>query len=88
MRYRFFKFLAMLSSRKPWLIITIAAVLTATSAYYTATNLTLNADLDDLVSEELDYHKKYKDFLTYLKELEEKITTEMEDDDFISVKIG
>ncbi len=63
MRHRFFQCLACLSSRKPWLVVTVAVALTAVSAFYAATTLTLNADLDKLVSEKLDYHRRYLNFL-------------------------
>jgi len=63
MRQRLFKFIATLSSARPWLVVAIALVLTTASAVYAATHLTLNADLDKLVSEDLDYHKRYMDFL-------------------------
>jgi hopanoid biosynthesis associated RND transporter like protein HpnN len=63
MRHRFFQLLGKLSAKRPWVVITIAVVLTAISAIYAATSLQLNADLDKLVSEKLDYHRRYLDFL-------------------------
>lgn len=58
-----FQLIASLSSRRPWLIVIVAAILTAAAAGYAATHLQLNADLDKLVSEKLDYHRRYLDFL-------------------------
>ncbi len=63
MRHQFFKFLAEISSKRPRLIVTLAIILTLASGIYAAMTIQLNADLDDLVSEKLEYHKRYKDFL-------------------------
>lgn len=63
MRARFFNYLGRLSSCRPWLVVAIAIIVTAASAIFAATSLQLNADLDKLVSEKLDYHRRYLDFL-------------------------
>ena len=44
-------------------IVVIAALVALITGIFAAATLTLNANLDDLVSEELDYHKRYIEFL-------------------------
>lgn len=56
--------------RRPWLILAAAFFITALCIYYSATHLELHTDQDDLVSEELEYHRRYKDFLREFGDLE------------------
>lgn len=63
MRDAFFKMISKLCARHPWKVIALALVLTIVSSFYAAFTIKLNANLDDLVSEDLDYHKRYLDFL-------------------------
>jgi len=63
MRTRFFTWLGKWIPRHPWKIVVVALLLTAASAYLAITKLSLDADQDNLISEKLAYHKRYKDFL-------------------------
>ena len=44
-------------------IVIVAILLTVASAYLAVARLSLDADQDNLISEKLAYHKRYKDFL-------------------------
>ena len=70
MRHKLFTFLGKLSSQHSRLVVLIAVVLTLVAGVYAANTITLNADLDRLVSEELDYHKRYLDFLDEFGDME------------------
>ena len=63
MRHRLFNLIAHLAASHPRKIVAAALILTAASALYAAATLTLNANLDELVSERLDYHRRYIEFL-------------------------
>ncbi len=63
MRTRFFTWLGNFIPRHPWKIVVTALVLTAVSGVLAITSLSLDADQDNLISEKLEYHKRYKDFL-------------------------
>ena len=63
MRNRFFNLIAHIVSVHPKKIIVSALILAIAAGGYAALTLTLNANLDDLVSEKLDYHRNYKEFL-------------------------
>ncbi|MBI2345566.1 MAG: MMPL family transporter, partial [Deltaproteobacteria bacterium] len=47
----------------PWAVLCLAFLLTVASVYLATTRLPLHTDQDDLVSEKLDYHRRYKEFL-------------------------
>ncbi|HPM41260.1 MAG TPA: MMPL family transporter, partial [bacterium] len=49
--------------RHPWKIVAAALLLAVLSGFYAATTIKLNANLDELVSEKLDYHRNYLEFL-------------------------
>ncbi|MBI4212511.1 MAG: MMPL family transporter [Deltaproteobacteria bacterium] len=63
MRARFFSLLNAFVIRWPKAIVLVGILLTVASAGFAAKTIVLNADLDDLVSEDLEYHRRYKDFL-------------------------
>lgn len=63
MRTRAFSFVSRLASAHPWKIAAAAAALTIAAGAYAAATIRLNANLDDLVSDRLDYHRRYIDFL-------------------------
>lgn len=63
MRNRLFSLLARLVLFRPWLVIVFGVVLAGASIFAALHHIKLNADLDDLVSEDLDYHRQYKEFL-------------------------
>ncbi|MBN1283456.1 MAG: MMPL family transporter [Proteobacteria bacterium] len=63
MRARFFRFIAHIAARHARKIIAVAVALTIAAGAYAAATLRLNANLDDLVSEELEYHRRYIEFL-------------------------
>ena len=63
MRNRLFNFIAHMASVHPKKIIVSALILAIAAGGYAALTLTLNANLDDLVSDDLDYHRNYKEFL-------------------------
>ena len=63
MRKRLFTLVARFVCRHPRKIVAFALVLAALSGVYAATSIKLNANLDELVSEKLDYHRNYLEFL-------------------------
>ena len=63
MKSRCFKSIAGFVSAHPWKIILAALLLTVFSGVYASFTLKLNANQDDLVSGDLDYSKRYLDFL-------------------------
>lgn len=63
MRKKIFESIARLIVRHPWKIVAAALLFTALSAVGAIRGITLNANLDELVSERLDYHRRYIDFL-------------------------
>jgi predicted RND superfamily exporter protein len=63
MRKRIFEKIATIVTVHFWKVVAIAVALTVLSGAYAAVTLKLNANLDELVSEKLDYHKRYLDFL-------------------------
>jgi len=56
--------------KAPWVIIGIAFLLTTASLWVSVSKLKLHTDQDDLVSEDHEYHKRYKDFLREFGDLE------------------
>ncbi|HQC51454.1 MAG TPA: hypothetical protein PKW68_06625, partial [bacterium] len=63
MKTRCFKSIAGFVSAHPWKIVVAALLLTVFSAVYASLTLKLNANQDDLVSRDLDYSRRYLDFL-------------------------
>lgn len=63
MRTKFFTWLGKWIPRHPWKIVAVSLVLTAVCAALAVTRLSLDADQDNLISEKLAYHKRYKNFL-------------------------
>lgn len=63
MRKKIFEAIACFIVCHPWKIIVVAILLTALSVIGAIRGIGLNANLDELVSERLDYHKRYVDFL-------------------------
>ena len=63
MRKRIFERIAHLATVHFWKVVAVAVALTVLSSAYAALTLKLNANLDELVSEKLDYHKRYLDYL-------------------------
>ncbi|MFH0799354.1 MAG: MMPL family transporter [Pseudomonadota bacterium] len=63
MRKRLFEFIAHLATAHPKKIVAVAVILAIVSGFYAAAHIRLNSNLDELVSEKLDYHKRYMDFL-------------------------
>lgn len=63
MRKRFFALLAKFAAHHPRKIVAAAILLTIACAAFAATHIKLNANLDDLVSMKLDYHRRYIEFL-------------------------
>ncbi|MFA4874510.1 MAG: MMPL family transporter, partial [bacterium] len=63
MRIKFFKFLARLATHHPRKIVAAAIALTIACGIFAAFKIKLNANLDDLVSMKLDYHRRYIEFL-------------------------
>lgn len=70
MRERLLGGIARLITNHPWKILAAALILTAVSIIYSATSLQLHTDQDDLVSEDQEYHKRYKDYLREFGDLE------------------
>jgi hopanoid biosynthesis associated RND transporter like protein HpnN len=63
MRRKIFKFVAHLATVHFRKVVAAAVLITVISAAYAAVTIKLNANLDELVSEKLDYHKRYLDYL-------------------------
>ena len=59
MRQRFFQTLARLAAGSPRRIVAIAVLVTIACGVLAATTIRLNSNLDELVSERLDYHRNY-----------------------------
>lgn len=70
MRSFFLDKISRLITRWPLHILIIAILLTISSLMYAYFDLDLNTDQDDLVSEEMEYHKRYKDYLDEFGDLE------------------
>lgn len=63
MRARLFKFLAKMVITHPRTIVAAAVIIAIACGIYASIGIKLNANLDELVSEKLDYHRRYLDFL-------------------------
>ncbi|MBT3180970.1 MAG: MMPL family transporter [Deltaproteobacteria bacterium] len=63
MRTRVFNKISQITARHPWKIIAIAMIITVVASVYAALTVKLNANLDDLVSKDLEYNKRYLEFL-------------------------
>lgn len=63
MRIRFFTWIARLSSAHPKKVVVLGGLFAIISMLLAVTNISLNSNLDELVSEKLDYHKRYIEFL-------------------------
>jgi hypothetical protein len=63
MRKKIFEMLSRVATRRAWTVVAVALLLTVMAGVYAGVTLKLNANLDELVSEKLDYHKRYLDFL-------------------------
>lgn len=63
MRKRLFDLIARVVTAHPRAIVAAAVLLAVAAGLFAATGIRLNANLDELVSERLDYHKRYLDFL-------------------------
>ncbi|MFH1829577.1 MAG: MMPL family transporter [Pseudomonadota bacterium] len=63
MRKRIFEKIAHLATAHSRNVVAAAIILTVAAGAYASVTLKLNANLDELVSEKLDYHKRYLDFL-------------------------
>lgn len=86
MRHKLFTFLGRLSSQRSRLVVIIAVIVTLVAGIYAANTITLNADLDRLVSEDLDYHKRYLDFLDEFGDMEYLYVVVEIDDDLARAK--
>ena len=63
MRTKIFTWLGNYIPQNPWKIFIFGIVLSLLSVALAITHLSLDADQDNLVSENLYFHKRYKDFL-------------------------
>ncbi|HPQ81012.1 MAG TPA: MMPL family transporter [bacterium] len=63
MRKRVFRCISRFILRHPKKIVAVAVILAAAGVTYAATSIKLNANLDELVSEKLEYHRNYLEFL-------------------------
>lgn len=63
MRTRIFKYISHLATEHARKVVVAAVILAVAAGAYAAATIKLNANLDELVSEKLDYHKRYIDFL-------------------------
>ena len=70
MRTKFLSTTARFVTVYPWRVVGIAIFLSLISVIYTATSLQMNTDQDDLVSQNLSYHKRYKEYLKEFGDLE------------------
>jgi len=70
MRTKLLSKIANLVVRYPWKIILTSGLLTVISIFLTFTILEMNTDQDDLVSEKIEYHRRYKDYLKEFGDLE------------------
>ena len=59
MRKRILSFIGELVTKHPVSIVLVALILTTVCIIFTLTSIRLDADLDHLVSEKLEYHKKF-----------------------------
>ncbi|MFH1874928.1 MAG: MMPL family transporter [Pseudomonadota bacterium] len=63
LRQKIFTYLGEVIPKHPWKIVIVAITLAALSVVAAVTHLSLDADQDNLISENLAFHKRYKDFL-------------------------
>ncbi len=63
LRQKIFTYLGEVIPKHPWKIVIVALTLAALSVVAAVTHLSLDADQDNLISENLPFHKRYKDFL-------------------------
>ena len=63
MRKKLFDLIGKLVTRYPWWVVGVALAITLFSGVITLTSMRLDSDLDHLVSDELDYHKRYLNFI-------------------------
>lgn len=63
MRTKLLHALARMSIRAPWAVVITAVLITTLSLFLTMTRLEIHTDQDDLISEKLDYHHRYKNYL-------------------------
>lgn len=70
MRTRFLSGTARLVTKHPKWVLLSSVIITGISIFLAATRLQMNTDQDDLVSEKIEYHKRYKDYLREFGDLE------------------
>jgi hopanoid biosynthesis associated RND transporter like protein HpnN len=70
MRGKILSFIARIVIKHPWKIVLVSIVLSVLSVIATVSFLQMNTDQDDLVSEKIAYHKRYKDYLKEFGDLE------------------
>ena len=70
MRTKFLSIISRIVICHPWRVIITASILTLASIIFSATSLQMNTDQDDLVSENVPYHKRYKEYLGEFGDLE------------------
>ena len=70
MRIWFFTLIHRLATRAPVLTVLVSLALAAALGVYGALNMQLITDQDKLISEELEYHKRYMDFIRRFGDLE------------------
>ncbi len=63
MRTKFLSIISRLVTTRPWTVIFVSIALAIVCAVSSAFFLKMNTDQDDLTSEKLAYHKRYKDYL-------------------------
>ncbi len=63
MRKKLFELIGQLVTRWPWWVVGVAVAITLFSAILTLSSMRLDSDLDHLVSDELEYHKRYLNFI-------------------------
>ncbi|MBI2341419.1 MAG: hypothetical protein HYU98_01625, partial [Deltaproteobacteria bacterium] len=70
MREKILFFIARTVIKHPWKIVFASIALSLLSVMIAVSSLQMNTDQDDLVSEKLAYHKRYKDYLKEFGDLE------------------
>ena len=70
MRNRLLKFISRLVINRPWWVLCVGLAITLVSIVYSSVFLKMNTDQDDLVSEKIEYHARYKDYLREFGDLE------------------
>lgn len=86
MRNRCLSFISRIVLGHPWHVLIAAAAVTVGSLMISHTMLQMNTDQDDLVSESLPYHKRYKDYLREFGDLEYMYVVVETDNDLQSAK--